>query len=144
CRAAQQYAGRGNGRTFPSLKSPSATRFLLVQEHASRLTAGLSVGILLLTKRRSPANPCQLRRARVPLFTLARLITREHSRFAWNTSVAIRRLARSSRQSNGLRSHVPRFKESRTDFQAISCTSRWLPPLSPSCSRTTRARPSRL
>ena len=53
---------RGNGRTFPLVKSPSAMKFLLVQEHASRSTARLSVGIPLLTKRRSRANPCQLRR----------------------------------------------------------------------------------
>ena len=33
------YADRGNGRMFPSLKSPSAMTFWLVLEHGSRLTA---------------------------------------------------------------------------------------------------------
>ena len=68
----------------------------------------------------------------VPLFTLARSISRERLRFAWNASVAIRRLARSSRQLNGRRSRAPLSKESRTGFRAIWCTSRWLPPQSPS------------
>ena len=66
------------------------------------------------------------------------------SKFALSASVAIQRLAKSSKPSNGLRSHVPRFKESQIAFRATSYISRWLPPQSPSSLPTTRARPSRL
>src|ERR1700731_2684816 len=103
---------------------------LLALGHGSRSTAELSLGIPLWTKGRSQVNRCQLRRVLAPLFTQVRSTNREHSRFVSSILVAIRHLAKSSRQSNERRNHVPRFKESQIGFRATSYTSRWLPPLS--------------
>jgi hypothetical protein len=85
---------------------------------------------------------CRWRKPPAPSSMLARLIRQGRWKFGLSAWAETPHSARSSRQSNGLKNRVPRFRVSLTDLQVISYISLWLLPALPSFSATMRGQPS--